>query len=182
MTRETPPSRKELQRLGWRDENPRAGHKPTARYVHRDGWLLMHCGHPTANWPYALYDSKGRMHLSGGVKTKPTFGVAWRSVRQAVEYVAMHAELAIAMMDREVETAPADVRWLREPPSLTLREIGWSVRAPSAGADSGCTQRAESHASAVGHARCSALLHDSRPGGGAVVGGGSGVSSGAGGA
>lgn len=114
MSRETPPSPKELQRLGWRDENPRPGHKLHARYKHRDGWLLIHCGHPTANWPYALYDPKGRMHLVGALRTKPTYGVAWRSMRQAVEYVSVHGAEGIAKMDLEEKHAPNEVRWLNK--------------------------------------------------------------------
>lgn len=35
------------------------------RWSHCDGWLLEHCGHPTALHPWALYAPNGRMILTG---------------------------------------------------------------------------------------------------------------------
>ena len=33
---------------GWKVERPGCG----GRWVHRSGWRIFHCGHPTANYPY----------------------------------------------------------------------------------------------------------------------------------
>lgn len=30
------------------------GDKCFARWKHSSGWMIEHCGHPTANWPYVL--------------------------------------------------------------------------------------------------------------------------------
>lgn len=110
MSREVPISPKQLARLGWRSQNPQPGHKLTGRWVHVDGWTIVHCGHPTANWPYALYDAHGRMHCTGAPQGNPTCGYAWRTVRRAVEYVALHGAAGIKAMDAAELAAPTDVR------------------------------------------------------------------------
>lgn len=30
----------------------------------KDGWIIEHCGHPTANFPYMLYDPDGKPHFA----------------------------------------------------------------------------------------------------------------------
>lgn len=58
-------------------------------YAHRDGWALAHCGHPTALWPYELWDPKGRRILTGAaVSGRTDWGTAWPTVASAVDYVA----------------------------------------------------------------------------------------------
>jgi hypothetical protein len=47
-----------------------------ARYTHPSGWWIEHCGHPTANWPYALYSPEGRLQLAPN-------GRAWGSLVEA---------------------------------------------------------------------------------------------------
>lgn len=43
-------------RAGW-TRLSRAGDKLTALWRHdASGWLVQHCGHPTANWPYYAVD------------------------------------------------------------------------------------------------------------------------------
>jgi hypothetical protein len=76
--RETPLSPNQLAAQGW---SANGGYR---RYIHESGWVIEHCGHPTANWPYALYDPAGHMHC------QPS-GYAWRTVRQAVAYVNQKA-------------------------------------------------------------------------------------------
>ncbi len=45
-------SPKDAARAGWvRVSAP--GRKLGARWVHPSGWVVSHCGHPTANWPYS---------------------------------------------------------------------------------------------------------------------------------
>lgn len=75
--------------LGWSRVDPRPWTKLGARWEHRDGWVLQHCGHPTANWPWALYDATGRMHCTGSAGGRPEFGRAWPSLKAAVEFVVL---------------------------------------------------------------------------------------------
>lgn len=43
----------ELRYPGWtRLSDPKAP-KTQTRFRHRSGWVVSHCGHPTANYPYA---------------------------------------------------------------------------------------------------------------------------------
>ncbi len=59
-------------------------------YEHRAGWRIEHCGHPTALWPYLLLDPAGEIVLMGaaGPMKNPTYGTAWRTLRQAMDYGA----------------------------------------------------------------------------------------------
>jgi hypothetical protein len=95
MSAETPISHKEMAKLGWTRTDPRPWGKLQAVWEHRDGWRLRHCGHPTANQPWALYDPKGAFIRTGVLYAKPpdpTKGTAWRNLRAAAEYVAsLHA-------------------------------------------------------------------------------------------
>lgn len=75
---------------GWERTDPRPWTKLNARWHHTSGWFLEHCGHPTANHPWALFDPKGRMHTTGGLPEfgrKPWNGYAWDSLAQAWDYV-----------------------------------------------------------------------------------------------
>jgi hypothetical protein len=69
-------SPKELNTKGWKPLGGRT-------YRHVTGWLIEHCGHPTALWPYALYDPSGKMILTPS-------GRAWPTVASAVDYVDTH--------------------------------------------------------------------------------------------
>lgn len=45
-------------RYGW-TRLSRPGDKCAARWRHdATGWMVVHCGHPTANWPYYLVDPR----------------------------------------------------------------------------------------------------------------------------
>lgn len=108
--RAPPVSPKEMARMGWTRTDGGKG-KVGARWQHRDGWSLVHCGHPTALHPWALYDPKGRMHTTGyPVSGRPVFGVAWRNLKAAAEYVRDHGPAAIEAMDREEIEAPDLIR------------------------------------------------------------------------
>lgn len=40
-------------RAGWTRLHPKGASKCSAAYRHdATGWVVKHCGHPTANWPY----------------------------------------------------------------------------------------------------------------------------------
>lgn len=71
-------SRKELRAAGWA---PAAGYRT---YRHTAGWFIEHCGHPTALWPYMLYDPAGAPILAPN-------GYAWPTIAAAVDYVASSA-------------------------------------------------------------------------------------------
>ena len=79
------------KRLGWTRVDERPWRKTTARWEHASGWWLYHCGHPTANWPYALIDPRGRMHRMGAISEAldfdPNRGFAWRTLELAFAYV-----------------------------------------------------------------------------------------------
>jgi hypothetical protein len=94
--------------LGWRRVDPKPWNKLGARWLHRDGWILAHCGHQTAHFPWALYDPKGLMHCMGGraPRRRPDWGYAWPSLEQAMEYV-----LDPAPRGDRTRRIPA---WLRE--------------------------------------------------------------------
>lgn len=51
---------------------------------------MVHCGHPTALHPWALYDPKGRMVCTGVLNAthpNPLHGTAWDSIDQAFAWV-----------------------------------------------------------------------------------------------
>lgn len=54
----------DLKRAGWvRLSAP--GDKLGACWHHpSSGWLIKHCGHPTANFPYEVFAPDGRRHLA----------------------------------------------------------------------------------------------------------------------
>lgn len=88
--RPPPVSHQRALALGWTRVDPRPWRKTTARWLHVDGWEIQHCGHPTALWPWALYDAAGLMHCTGGLARfdrKPENGTAWPSLLEAMEYV-----------------------------------------------------------------------------------------------
>ncbi len=74
------PVRRHTLGPGW-ERVDRAPGKIGARFVHRDGWCVEHCGHPTALWPWALYGPDGYMVLAPN-------GRAWRTLADVAAYVA----------------------------------------------------------------------------------------------
>jgi hypothetical protein len=88
MTRAGTVSHAKARRLGWERVDPRPWRTLSARWLHRTGWWLVHCGHPTANRRWALYAPDGRMHRSGGVDGRPDDGLAWSTLGEAMAYVA----------------------------------------------------------------------------------------------
>lgn len=75
-------------KAGWRRIDPRPWSKCRARWIHKDGWKLDHCGHPTANHPWALYEPSGRMVLTGATLGNPHHGTAWDRLDEAMAFVA----------------------------------------------------------------------------------------------
>lgn len=76
--------------MGWERVDPKPwNNKLVATWRHKDGWVIRHCGHPTANHPWALYDPQGLMHCTGGRKPhrRPDWGYAWDTLADAMEYV-----------------------------------------------------------------------------------------------
>lgn len=64
--------------MGWTRVDPRPWTtKLTARWRHTSGWQLGHCGHPTANYPWAIFDPEGRFRPPGQ-----------RDLRDAMGFVA----------------------------------------------------------------------------------------------
>jgi hypothetical protein len=75
-------------KAGWRRIDPRPWSKCQARWIHTTGWKLDHCGHPTANNPWALYEPSGRMVLTGATVGNPTHGTAWHRLDEVFAFVA----------------------------------------------------------------------------------------------
>lgn len=74
-----------LVKLGWERIEKGA---PFPRFRHRDGWLLEHCGHPTANYPYLLTNRVGSVILTGVIDhDDPLLGRAWPCVAWVAEWV-----------------------------------------------------------------------------------------------
>lgn len=80
----------DLSMRGWMRADPKPWRtKLSARYEHVDGWVIEHCGHPTAHHPWMLLDPKGRMVLTGllGPFRCPHYGTAWDTLEQATSFV-----------------------------------------------------------------------------------------------
>ncbi len=103
-----------MARLGWVRVDVQRRGKLSARWEHTRGWLLEHCGHATALWPWALYDARGRMHLGGGLHSDtgdPTHGRAWANLLQPMIYVEAFGPEGYRAMDEIERREPAAVRW-----------------------------------------------------------------------
>ncbi len=75
--------------LGWvRVDSKPWRLKTSAVWKSTNGWTLMHCGHPTAIHPWALYDRFGSMWLAGiaGPRRRKDFGSAWNTLREAATW------------------------------------------------------------------------------------------------
>ena len=82
-------SHKMMTAHGWRRVDPRPWRKTAARWAHKSGWRLEHCGHPTALWPWMLISPAGEVVLSGVLYGRPpAHGTAWPDLRTAIEWVA----------------------------------------------------------------------------------------------
>lgn len=75
--------------LGWTrtDERPWSS-KLKARWSHRDGWRIEHCGHPTANQPWSLLGADGTFYGTGSIHGHPEYGTAWPTLAYIAAYVA----------------------------------------------------------------------------------------------
>lgn len=89
-------SHKQMGEAGWRRVDAKPWGKLAAFWRHRAGWTLQHCGHPTALRPWILRDAAGEMWLTGAQYATPpnrTFGTAWPSLADVVEFLATHEKL-----------------------------------------------------------------------------------------
>lgn len=74
--------------LGWTRVDPRPWSKLRARWEHTSGWRLDHCGHPTALWPWALFDPAGQMVCTGVAFGNPrSYGTAWPDLRMVTAWL-----------------------------------------------------------------------------------------------
>jgi len=79
-------SPQQLAQQGWRAHQTVGGR--TYVWLHRLGWILQHCGHPTANYPWELRDPSGHVVLTGAAAGDPMTGRAWPTLASAAQYVA----------------------------------------------------------------------------------------------
>lgn len=79
-----------MSRLGWTREGPPG--KCGALWRHSSGWVLQHCGHPTALWPWALYNPDGKLVLTGVLHElrRADYGRAWPDLLTAAEWLRQH--------------------------------------------------------------------------------------------
>jgi hypothetical protein len=83
------PSPQVMARAGWKRVDPRPWSKCRARWLHVRGWRLEHCGHPTANHPWALYAPAGVLVLAGVQDGfPPDHGHAWDTLGDAIAWIA----------------------------------------------------------------------------------------------
>lgn len=74
---------------GWTRTDPRPWGKCNARWRGPAGWRVEHCGHPTANHPWALYAPSGMMVLAGVQDGFPAdHGHAWDTIGDVIAWVA----------------------------------------------------------------------------------------------
>lgn len=103
-------STKQLAATGWKRTNPGA---TFASYEHEAGWHLDHCGHPTANYPYSLYDPTGKW-------TPAPNGKNFQNVQKAVEWLASHLNPEL-IPNADSERADALAEAQREEMERTMR-------------------------------------------------------------
>lgn len=72
-------STKRAAALGW--ECTYRGLGKYARWENSNGWWLEHCGHPTALWPWALYNPQGQLVLAPNRH-------AFKTLPDAMQFVA----------------------------------------------------------------------------------------------
>lgn len=64
-----------------------SGKGVTRRFTNEAGWLVAHCGHPTALWPWGVYDPEGYLHTAGDTCAH---GHAFGTAAKALEHVEQH--------------------------------------------------------------------------------------------
>lgn len=72
------------------------GDKCSGAWVHSSGWLIQHCGHPTANYPYAAYGPDGFMvvdYNGRGFNSLKRAKGAVDAVRSGIANVAIVGEI-----------------------------------------------------------------------------------------
>jgi hypothetical protein len=109
-------SHAEARRRGWERMDPRPWGKLEARWQHTRGWRLDHCGHPTALWPWCLYAPDGAMYFTGARAGQPELGLAWGSLRDAMDYVDEHLRRAGLV----AQPAPSPMPRASNPAQLAL--------------------------------------------------------------
>jgi len=72
-------SRASMEARGWTRVDGGKG-KLGAVWVHRAGWELRHCGHPTAHYPWSLYNPAGETVAAPN-------GRAWPNLEMAARWV-----------------------------------------------------------------------------------------------
>jgi len=100
-------SPQQAAQLGWTRVDARPWHKCSARWQHTSGWRLEHCGHPTANWPWALYDPAGRFIGSGagGELRRIDFGGGWPVLADPMELVVEVVAGKVVLVEPPSEAA-----------------------------------------------------------------------------
>lgn len=104
-------------RAGWTPLHPPGASKTCIEYQHASGWIVRHCGHPTANWPYYGVSADGSATL---VVTHN--GKGFKGLLAAMTQIEAHLAGELAM--RREENSRYGYVWL-----LVPVEAGPSVEA-----------------------------------------------------
>lgn len=83
------PRRRRSLPEGWTDTSIGPS-KTDLRRRHVSGWEVRHCGHPTANWPYAAYHDDGRALVSGNGRGWIALADAMAEVERAAKQEPRH--------------------------------------------------------------------------------------------
>jgi hypothetical protein len=102
-----------VRRAGWIRLSQRGA--PTCFGVFRyepNGCIVEHCGHPTANWPYAINTPDGRMIVAPngrGFRTLKLAMEATEGIRRENESMTSAAQPAVTIPDMAKKKNPAAV-------------------------------------------------------------------------
>ena len=75
-----PKTSRQRIRAGWTRLSPRGALTCCGHFRHESGWEILHCGHPTANWPYYAVAPDGRTWIAGNGHGFRTLAIAMAAV------------------------------------------------------------------------------------------------------
>jgi hypothetical protein len=72
----------------------------TRRFEHPSGWVVQHCGHPTALHPWAVYSPDGFLHRHGCVGKGRAFVQLLDAIAHAEAHIADGSTLSEARLEQ----------------------------------------------------------------------------------
>lgn len=77
-----------------------SGANVTRKFTHPSGWIVQHCGHPTALQPWACYSPDGYLHRHGCVGAGRAFVRVDDAIAHAEAHLAEGPVLAETRLDQ----------------------------------------------------------------------------------